>query len=201
MLVTGFGPFPGVPENPTEALVGALACEPGFAGRAVFRFEVLPVEYEAVRPRLAMLGREFSPDIVVHFGVSARAVGFTLERIARNEIAAAKPDNRGALPVGGPICARAGDFSSTLPLDAIHEALTARGLPVAWSDDAGGYLCNFLFYLSRSAECPGFAPPMCGFIHVPPLEAEILTFDDLKAGAIAIIETCARVWSQTAVSG
>jgi len=201
MLVTGFGPFPGAPENPTEALIDTLASMPRFAGRSDLRFEVLPVEYEAVPLRLELLGSAFNPDIAVHFGLSARAVGFTLERIARNEIAAETPDNSGALRAGGPICAGAGDCASTLPLNAIHEALAARGLPVAWSDNAGGYLCNFLFYLSRSAECPGFAPSMSGFIHVPPLDAGILTFDDLKAGAVAIIETCASVWSETAVSG
>jgi len=28
LLVTGFGPFPGAPENPTEVLMRSLAAEP-----------------------------------------------------------------------------------------------------------------------------------------------------------------------------
>ncbi|WP_309086084.1 hypothetical protein [Chelativorans sp.] len=160
MLVTGFGPFPGAPENPTEALIGALAASPGFSRDADMRFEVLPVEYQAVPGHLAGLSG-FAPDIAIHFGLSTRAGGFTLERVARNEIRGEKPDNKGELRSGGQICGGAGDQPSTLPLPAIYEALSAKGLPVRYSDDAGGYLCNYLFYLSRSGTCPGALRRIC----------------------------------------
>ncbi len=39
LLITGFGPFPGAPENPTERLVKALAAEPAEAfGADAFPF-------------------------------------------------------------------------------------------------------------------------------------------------------------------
>ncbi|WP_274424046.1 pyroglutamyl-peptidase I [Chelativorans sp. YIM 93263] len=195
VLVTGFGPFPGAPENPSEALVNAFAVRsPVSPSVCDLALEVLPVEYAAVPERLSVLGRDFSPDIAIHFGLSDRARGFTLERLARNEIRAEKPDIRGEKGGGGPIREGAGDLVSTLPLKAIAETLSANGLPVYWSDDAGGYLCNYLFFLSQGHLCGGFAPAMAGFIHVPPLRDETFTGDMLERGALAVIETCCRNW-------
>lgn len=63
--------------------------------------------------------------------------------------------------------ARDRKFASSLPLDAIHRALSADGIPAEWSDDAGGYLCNAVFTLSLARAAPGFSPRMSGFVHVP----------------------------------
>jgi pyroglutamyl-peptidase len=42
---------------------------------------------------------------------------------------------------------------------------------VAWSDDAGGFLCNHVFYRAREwLERRGLLVP-CGFVHLPPLAA------------------------------
>jgi len=206
ILVTGFSVFPGAPVNPTERLVAALRADPSLLaampdlGQADIRVELLPVEYSAIPQLLETFGREFAPDIAVHFGLSAGATGFTLERLARNGTAAGRVDNSGALPAAACIVEGAGDHASTLPLETIHAALSARGLPAAWSDDAGGYLCNYVFYLSRSGAFPAFAPALSGFVHVPPLrETEpgnpnALPLADLVAGAALIVSECARAW-------
>lgn len=203
VLVTGFGPFPGAPANPTEWLVTTLAADPpAFAGEAELHVEVLPVEYEAVPARLAAFGAGCAPDIAIHFGLSARARGFTLERLARNEVRAKRPDNAGHWRPGGPICQGALDIPSTLPLEMIHRALSAADLPVFWSDDAGGYLCNYLFYLSCAQSAPGFAPAMAGFIHVPMLAgggqdtAHAMRPNDMLEGARRIITTCIERWRE-----
>lgn len=168
VLVTGFEPFPGAPFNPTEWLAAQLAeAPPAIAGIGAFRAEVLPVSYAAVGPRLTEIGRDFAPDIAIHFGLARDCAGFRLERVARNRFAALHADNEGVMPAAGPICAGPETFASSLPLDAIHAALAAAGLPVEWSDDAGGYLCNTVFTLSLARAAPGFAPRMSGFVHVP----------------------------------
>ncbi|MBN9074859.1 MAG: hypothetical protein BGN87_22640 [Rhizobiales bacterium 65-79] len=192
LLVTGFEPFPGAPVNPTEWLVGALRREPPAGdGIAAFRAEVLPVDYARVGPRLSEIGRDFSPDIAIHFGLAAECSGFRLERVARNSFAGARADNAGALPEATAICAGPETFPSGLPLDAIHAALATAGLPVEWSDDAGAYLCNMVFTLSRAQACEGFAPTVSGFVHVPPTgEGRPLDSAQLLAGArIVIAET------------
>lgn len=200
ILVTGFSSFPGVPANPTEALIGALALRPeALAPFGEVRLEVLPVEYRAVPSRLAALGSAFAPDIAVHFGVSAQAEAFAVEMLARNAVCVAKPDNSGFVPLEPFVRQEAEPLGSSLPVEAILAALRHAGLSAEVSDDAGDYLCNFLFYLSRGAHCPPFAPAMAGFVHVPPFgttPADGRAFDlaMLTDGAMTILAACAEAW-------
>lgn len=201
ILVTGFGPFPGAPENPTAWLVAQLSADPPRGeGIGTFHAEELDVEYASVAPRLSALGTRHAPDIAIHFGLAADASGFRLERVARNSHADARPDNAGRLPPSARICAGPGMLAATLPLDAISAGLTAAGLPVGFSDDAGGYLCNTVFVLSRFHACEGLRPAMSGFVHVPLLagqpgaRAGAMTPDDLLRGARLIIAASAAAW-------
>ncbi|WP_157014624.1 pyroglutamyl-peptidase I family protein [Mesorhizobium xinjiangense] len=198
VLVTGFEPFPGAPVNPTEALVSRLRqSPPAIDGMGAFRAEVLPVDYAAVGPRLSQIGREFSPDIAIHFGLALECGGFRLERLARNRFAADRPDNTGELKAEGAICRGPGLLPSNLPLPEIFDRLTATRLPVEWSDDAGGYLCNMVFTLSRTHACEDFTPAMSGFIHVPLTGTEpasSLNDAQLAAGAAAIVSACCAAW-------
>lgn len=201
ILVTGFSVFPGAPVNPTEALVAALRADPP-AGREVgaFHADVLAVEYASVAGRLSALGLESTPDIAIHFGLAQECAGFRLERVARNTHAEARPDQAGAMPATVAVCAGPQTLPSTLPLDLIAGRLTAAGLPVQWSDDAGGYLCNTVFTLSVAHACEGLRPAMAGFVHVPPLReaepdnARAMALGDLVAGARLIIAACAEAW-------
>lgn len=194
ILVTGFGPFPGAPDNPTDWLVSRLAADPPEGeGIAAFHAEVLDVEYDLVGPRLSQLGNAFAPDIAIHFGLAAEASGFRLERVARNSHAGARPDNAGRLPPALRICAGPPTLPSTLPLSAIAAGLATAGLPVEWSDDAGGYLCNTVFVLSRFHACEGLRPAMAGFVHVPLLAGQggarpgAMDAGDLLRGARLIV--------------
>lgn len=203
ILVTGFSVFPGAPINPTEALAGILADEPP-GGIGAFHAAVLAVDYTTIADRLSAIGREFLPDIAIHFGLARECAGFRLERLARNTHANARPDQSGAMPTAAQICAGPEILPSTLPLQRIADRLTGAGLPVEWSDDAGGYLCNTVFTLSLAHACDGLRPVMAGFIHVPPLkEAEpanphAMTINDLVAGARIVVAACAQAWQEPA---
>lgn len=209
VLVTGFSVFPGAPVNPTEALIGILeARRVELAGIADLHTETLAVEYLSVADRLDRWAVDIRPDIAIHFGLSARAHGFTLERIAKNVAGTDRPDNAGHTPADPLICAGPESFTSTLPLAGIRDALAARSLPVSMSEDCGDYLCNFLFYRSCAGLHPGFlddafgrSPELAGFIHVPPLAAEnsgdpsALTLDQLAEGAMIIVRACCAAWA------
>ncbi len=205
ILVTGFGIFPGAPVNPTEALVARLLADPP-AGPHVAAFEahVLAVEYGSVAANLSQIGAAFRPDIAIHFGLARGCSGFRLERVARNAHAPGRPDQAGRLPDRASICDGPDSFVSTLPLDDTAAALRAAGLPVQWSDDAGGYLCNMVFALSASHSCDGLRPAFCGFVHVPPLkEAEpespnAMALADLERGARIVVDVAARAWEKRA---
>ena len=198
VLVTGFEPFPGAPVNPTAWLVAALSeTPPPLAGLGPFCAKILPVDYREIGPRLSAIGASFSPDIAIHFGLARECRGFRLERSARNRFTNAARDNAGFAPANGPICAGAETLQPTLPLAEIHDALTAAGLPVEWSDDAGGYLCNAAMTLSLGHACHGFRPALSGFVHVPMVgQGRALGEADLLRGAAIIIETTLGAWQE-----
>jgi pyroglutamyl-peptidase len=200
ILVTGFEPFPGAPVNPTQALVERLRAQPPTLPLCgALRAELLPVDYQVVGPLLSEIGRSFCPDIAIHFGLAADCRGFRLERVGRNAFLNARPDNRGFAPWDGPICAGPASLPSTLPLRAIHDALSAEGLPVGWSDDAGGYLCNVVLTLSLACSCEGFAPQMSGFVHVPLIGPDReMSEADLDSGVRIILGVAALEWPKLA---
>ncbi len=200
VLVTGFGSFPGVVANPTEALIASLRADPVALDRpGVVYAETLAVDYRALPARLAELGEAFTPNIAIHFGVSGRASAFVLETGARNTVCTLRPDDVGHIPVQPVVIEGGGLLPASLPLDAMEVALRGDGLPVTRSDDAGDYLCNFLFYLSCGQHVPPFAPSMAGFIHVPHFgtimaDGRPFTLDVLRHGALLIIDACREHW-------
>lgn len=217
VLVTGFGPFPGAPDNPSQSLVEGLRNSLGGDRDYDLHAAVLPTRYDAAREAALRLNTGLKPDIAIHFGFSLKAKGFTLERLAHNRLAMGRLDAGGARPsravirAGGPFACR-----STLPLAAIRGALASGGFPVAFSDDPGAYVCNLVFY-AAAARRGGPRPAMAGFIHIP-LTAEMrvapaqraragrdlvaMSRVDLAEGAQLIIETCVGEWQRSrAVAG
>ena len=91
ILVTGFEPFGGDDVNPSAELVARLRGEVATA--------VLPVEFEALRELVPALLAEHHPSHVVCLGLSGRATGLTLERVALNLADARIPDNAGHQPI------------------------------------------------------------------------------------------------------
>jgi pyroglutamyl-peptidase len=196
LLVTGFTPFPGAPVNPTEHLIRHFEDNPPLAGHDVAcRFAVLPVDYDRAIPALEGLAAEFRPHVAVHFGLANEARGFRLERLARNEIAARIPDNAGNRPEKREIRPGSGHVPSGLPLVEIEAALRELSHDVEWSDDAGGYLCNYVFFHSAAGLCRGLDSAMSGFVHIGPValpgtEAGIpsMDFKDLVQGAEIVLQ-------------
>lgn len=89
LLLTGFGPFPGAPFNPTPALVTRLLqlCRPALAelDRIGHVFEV---SYGAVDRELPTLLRAHAPDAMLMFGLAQRTPFIRIERRARNTVTA-----------------------------------------------------------------------------------------------------------------
>jgi len=174
ILLTAFGPFPGIPVNATAVLVPRLAQRlrrlaaarsPLLSTAAIsVHTTTLPTEWQRGPDRAESVIRRLHPDLVLHFGVSALASGFVIERVGRN-VCQPHPDAAGNLPPSttlGPASTR----DAALPVDAICERLSATGLPVSSSTDAGGYLCNAVLYRTLSLPI-GVRPPMAGFVHIP----------------------------------
>ena len=204
VLITGFSVFPSAPVNPTESLIEWLAAQNLLRFDADFHFHLFKTSYAQVDRDLAELSIQLNPDIVLHFGLDQNATGFKLEAKGRNALHMDKPDVDGYCPEACISVDGAREISSTFPTHLIGEALEKKGFTVQRSNDAGGYLCNYLLYRTLSADCWQIPPRYAGFIHVPHLEADHETLakhcdisamnymreDDLHAGIITIIAVC-----------
>ncbi|HEY4407312.1 MAG TPA: pyroglutamyl-peptidase I [Xanthobacteraceae bacterium] len=169
ILLTGFGPFPGAPFNPTGALVMELARRRIPALRNARRVaHVFPTSYAAVDRELpALLARE-RPDLLLMFGLASRRRHISIETHARNGITRAVADASGQLPAASLIVAGArATLPLRVPVQRLVAAARATRMPAALSGDAGSYLCNYLCWrASEAAERPG-GPRLVAFVHVP----------------------------------
>jgi pyroglutamyl-peptidase len=170
VLLTGFGPFPGVADNPSAWLAETLAQRPVGQFAAELHAEILPTEWQAaaLMPRLY---ETLQPHVMIHFGVSERANAFRIERSAHNR-ASRRADAGAALPATGVIHAEGQDrLDTALPADRLSAHLRTCGLPAVASRSAGRYLCNFLYYHSLAWARRQADPRLVLFVHVPSLKS------------------------------
>jgi pyroglutamyl-peptidase len=183
VLLTGFRPFGKAEVNPTQRLTEAVAAaaEP-FAGVAV-RAVVLDTDYTRCEEQFRQAVAGFAPTSILSFGLHMGTDEIRLERIAVNVDDAAVADTGGNRRDGQPIVAGGPvGYWSTLPLEAMRQALEAADIPVAMSNHAGTYVCNHLFYFGRHwTETQGWDIRM-GFIHVPPFPEQLSASDAGRRG-------------------
>ena len=190
ILLTGFGPFPGVPDNPSARLVETLAGVGSFAPRdCELRTEILPTDWGAVAMLVPRLLKSVQPDVTIHFGVSRQARSLRIERSAHNHILP-RIDAAGVLParrtihVDGP--AR---LDSNVHVPRLAATLRENGVPANSSAHAGSYLCNFLYYHSLAWAMSRDTADQMLFVHIPVARSEggPLEDADLLRGAQTIL--------------
>jgi pyroglutamyl-peptidase len=197
LLVTGFGPFPGAPYNPTGPLVARLARlrRPALVGITIVP-HVFTTSYAAVDRELPALIARHKPDALLMFGLAGRAQWVRIETRARNALAML-PDatsaslRRQTIAPGGPA-------ALVMPAPTRHllaAALNAR-VPVKLSRDAGRYLCNYLCWNAADIVARAQGPRLAAFIHVPPVartprrrrvDASCFTLDELTRAGTRIL--------------
>jgi pyroglutamyl-peptidase len=170
ILLTGFEPFGEITDNPSQRIVEHFAAK----GQSNLITAILPVDYAATNRILPELLENHRPDAVLMLGVAQKRDSINLERIAININDAKIADNTGTLKSGQPIIEDAPvAYRSSLPLEAMYQAIQNAGIAVTYSNHAGAYLCNHVFYLARhSLECAGLGHIPCGFIHIPDMGEE-----------------------------
>ena len=150
ILVTGFEPFGGDDRNPSKVIAERL------------RGAVLPVAYAAAELRLNQCIDTIRPRAVLLCGLKASATQLILERQAFNEDDASPADNDGELRQGslidptGPTALR-----TPLPLESFSAALNDAGVAWEYSDSAGRFICNHVYYTTLRRGVP------CVFLHLP----------------------------------
>lgn len=164
VLVTGFGPFPGAPFNPSGVLATSLARKrrPAFAGMRLVT-HVFHTSYAAVDRDLPRLLECHRPDVVVLFGLAARTRTIRIETRSRNAQSVLFADASGVVPLR-----RSGDGPAAVagraPFPALLRAARATRLPARLSIDAGKYLCNYIYGRALALASKDTAVV---FVHVP----------------------------------
>jgi len=166
VILTGFGPFPGVPFNPSAALVKALARRRRPALAEIERItHVFATTYESVDRDLPKLFAQ-QPDIVLMFGLAGERRQLCIETRARNAVSLLSPDagghraQRGVIVPGGPTGRR-----GTASFADLVGAVRASRFPTRLSRDAGRYLCNYSYW--RGLEAARQRLALVQFVHIP----------------------------------
>lgn len=161
LLLTGFGPFPSAPLNPSAQIVQALAVHPPDGLSLVTH--ILPVIWRDAQIRIAALIRETRPDAILHLGLATKRISIGVETRARNACSRLHPDAEDTCRISGTIDPRgSGIRHARLDCASIVATLRKHRLDAELSDDAGDYICNETLYLSLGSDVP-----RVGFIHVP----------------------------------
>jgi pyroglutamyl-peptidase len=170
ILLSGFEPFNKARTNSSELVVREIE-------KQDFDFEVtcviLPVVYQAAFTQLKAIFDEVKPDAVISLGQAEGRTAISLERNARNKDDVPMADNNGEIRSEMVIIDAAPELLPTsLPIEDIYQELMKSQVPVEYSESAGNFLCNNLFYNSQFA----FTNTPSGFIHLPLAEIQAPEF-------------------------
>jgi pyroglutamyl-peptidase len=199
ILVTGFEPFGG--ETVNASWEAAQRLEGWRHGDTMAIARLLPCAYDASVKALIHAIETLRPDALLMTGQAARRAVVCVERFAHNLDDAAAPDNDGALRRALRISRTAPErFEATAPVKTIARAIKEAGIPARVSRNAGGFVCNHLYfgtlqYLSDKMSAipavfvhlrvtPEQAPPGASGKRLTPTEAA----DALRAAAAAMLD-------------
>ncbi len=146
ILVTGFEDFGNVTENPSETLVNLLKQKYGDIETFIFK------GYRSIDDNLNILLAKHNPDVVLMFGLASKTPYVRLERVAT------LPDKTKGEK----------SYSTRLPLKEIYTNIVSKDIEVKYSDSAGSYWCNYLFYKVCQLKSED-KTSLYGFIHIPNL--------------------------------
>ncbi len=206
ILITGFGPFPGAPYNPTEQLVTRLMRlrRPLFDDIARIS-HIFPVSYSAVDRDLPMLIAAHRPDALLMFGLAARTAHLRIDTRARNLVTQLWPDAEHA-NIGSRSITRGAPFARSFGphTEKLLRAARATGIDARPSLSAGSYLCNYLSWRAIEATAATSGPRLSAFVHVPlvprdaahrlPTAPSAISFEQLvDAGEALLAETIRQV--------
>ncbi len=191
LVLTGFGAFPGVPDNPTQRLVEHFRQQPALLPQDT-ALHLLDVDYRSVGAQLDALLHE-PPRALILTGYSNLATAITLETRAHGICAPDKPDATGHIPPSS--AEQPPTLHTRIELDALRCVLEAEDLPAAISHDAGQYLCNFSYRhaLQRVEELEHDTKVL--FVHLPALSDTPLA---ANAAAHLPLDSMARALSRIA---
>ena len=190
IVVTGFGIFRDYTFNPSWEAVSGLP-DVWNEEKHTLYCEQIPVEYDFVLQKVPSKWKEIDPDFIVHVGVSHLADKLTLEKQAHNtgydkpDVTSKCPPDKCCVPEC-PDTGRASCLDMEKLMTSVNEDCSKQslGVEVCVSEDAGHYLCDFVYFKSLHA--------MKGkslFVHVPEVgEGKPYSVQQMTSGLSVIIK-------------
>lgn len=186
LIVTGFGPFPGVPVNPAATVAEKTVAQ--LKSKGIYAtFEQLDVSIQTCREFYDKIkGKDI---FVLHIGVYTELLRPEIETVGRNILNFGCPDVKGEKPVNKKI-----DDSVMLrekiPNPVDFRSIIPESIGFGYSTDAGEYICNCIYFLALE----NIKKKINGavFVHIPSFEKypENKCVENMTKFAEAIVEHC-----------
>lgn len=168
ILLTGFGSFTGIKQNPSQLIVEYFSANPMCGSDLIIKTAILPVEYEKTTRVMLSLLEKHSPDICLMIGVGGSKL--ELERVALNIDDSPKEDNAGLVIRGERIISDGPEaYFTDIKLVNLQKRLVSKGVKIEVSNYAGAYLCNHVYYITTHYSRTNELNFPTLFVHVPPL--------------------------------
>ncbi|MDP2270305.1 MAG: hypothetical protein Q8N23_30435 [Archangium sp.] len=171
VVVTGYGAFMGITDNPSANMAQKLA-EAGVKG-GIVEYRRLDVTTDAVDAFVAEM-RRAPPDVILSMGVTHGQA--QVEERPENLLGAATDGNNQQMMEREVRAGGAKELTTDLPVGTIDDALrpfgdqrvvgTSKSDP-NYAPDRSAYLCNYLGY-NLATEFAGTPKTTAGFMHISP---------------------------------
>ncbi|KAK3691234.1 hypothetical protein LTR37_018766 [Vermiconidia calcicola] len=218
VLVTGFGPFQErYPINPSYEIAKSLPSKLSTSDTEIHIIAYgtpIRVSYEEVRKLVPLMHESYSQsvDLVLHMGMASGRTFYTAEMYGHRDGYVKNKDLDGnTLPADDGI-RHFGDcpamMTTSLDYDDVYRkwqsnlhqlptSLPAYGADCRASEDAGHYLCDYIYFNSLACSDGGkFSDRPVMFLHVP-AETDQDTLEKGQQITVALIKAMADHWSQS----
>lgn len=166
ILVTGFEPFGG--ETVNASWEAARKVDGWRHGEYAAVARLMPCAYDASVKELVRAIETLHPQALLMTGQAARRGLVTVERFAHNLDNAAAPDNVGELRRSLRISRAAPEWLETnATVRRIMIAIKEAGIPARGSNNAGGFVCNHLYFCALQYLSDKKSPIPAVFLHLP----------------------------------
>jgi pyroglutamyl-peptidase len=162
LLVTGFGPFPGIPKNPSEVAARTLARSPRWRRLGIeVEAVALSTTYAALADELLPALAHHRPDALLMIGVAGRAREVRVETRGLNRASILLPDAAKVRPAR--LALDRGALARVSHAKPQRQVVTLRrhGFRARASINAGPYLCNASYFTALPQPYPVL------FVHIP----------------------------------